>query len=234
MGLAFANSPEKLVLHHGQGVSGRCIVRIVPQKLAAQTKLTAEQLVVDYGDADTQIGHLYVHTVPGFSISGLTLDRARWLAADSRVVYVGEGLASDLIAGVDWGTGYVVRQRKRRPYPALVNMGVGIFGRRGPSGSPLSFLDDAIRSSIAKNITYVVAAGNMGSGEGSTCLDISPARVWEAITVGATRIGDGVDSVPQFSSRGSCVDIHAPGVEILSAWHRSTLPETPRFFRAPR
>src|SRR5262249_8720838 len=46
----------------------------------------------------------------------------------------------------------------------------------------------------------------------------SPARVAEGITVGASDINDAKAS---FSNYGTCVDLHAPGVNITSTWATS-------------
>jgi len=59
---------------------------------------------------------------------------------------------------------------------------------------------------------YAVAAGNDGS---DACLK-SPARTGEALTVGAT---DSADWRASWSNTGTCVDLFAPGVDILSASH---------------
>jgi hypothetical protein len=46
----------------------------------------------------------------------------------------------------------------------------------------------------------------------------SPARVSEALTIGATDI---TDTRAEFSNYGELVDLHAPGVDVLSAWSSS-------------
>ena len=62
----------------------------------------------------------------------------------------------------------------------------------------------------------IVAAGNDGGG--NAC-NTSPASVPNAITVGA--IDPTNDTRPTFSNIGSCLDLFAPGVNILSAWNTS-------------
>jgi subtilisin family serine protease len=103
-----------------------------------------------------------------------------------------------VIAGVDWVTGDHQAGR-----PAVANMSLG--------GGQSAALDQAVRGSIADGITYAVAAGNDGT---DACAG-SPAGVPEAITVGAT---DAADARADFSDVGSCVDLFAPGVDIVSAW----------------
>jgi subtilisin family serine protease len=114
---------------------------------------------------------------------------------------IGSGTTSSVIQGLDWITANAIR-------PAVVNMSL-----TGPL-SPV--MNDAVRNSIASGITYVVAAGNSAS---DAC-NYSPASTPEALTVGASTITDGRAS---FSNYGPCVDIHAPGVGIVSSWNTSDI-----------
>jgi hypothetical protein len=107
----------------------------------------------------------------------------------------GEGTDASVIAGIDWVTRNAVK-------PAVANMSLG--------GNLNDALDRAIRSSIASGVTYTVAAGNENF---DACLS-SPARVAEAITVGAT---DAKDARAGFSNFGRCLDLFAPGSLITSA-----------------
>ncbi len=75
-------------------------------------------------------------------------------------------------------------------------------------------LDNAVQNSIAAGVTYSIAAGNSNTNASNS----SPARVAQAITVGATTMTDARSS---FSNFGSVVDIFAPGSSILSAWRTS-------------
>src|SRR4029453_12803072 len=86
--------------------------------------------------------------------------------------------------------------------PAGANMSLG--------GSAGSTLDDAVKRSIAAGVTYAVAGGN----DGADACTKSPARLPEAITVGAT---DSAPPRPSFSKYGTCLDIFAPGVNIKSS-----------------
>ncbi len=111
----------------------------------------------------------------------------------------GNGTAAQIIAGVDWVTANHID-------PAVANMSLG--------GPETPALDTAVRNSIAAGITYCVAAGNDyvdASGD-------SPAGVTEALTVAASDIWDGF---AYFSNYGSCVDLEAPGVDVLSAYPSS-------------
>jgi len=111
----------------------------------------------------------------------------------------GSGSYSQIIAGVDWVTKNAVK-------PAVANMSLG-----GAAGSSL---DDAVKRSIAAGVTYAVAGGN----DSAAACTKSPARLPEAITVGAT---DSADKQASFSNYGSCLDIWAPGVGITSSSNSS-------------
>lgn len=112
----------------------------------------------------------------------------------------GSGTYSGIIAGLDWAVNHHTTR------PAVGNMSLG--------GGASATLDDAVRRCIADGIIMCVAAGNSTAD----AINYSPARVSEAITVGATSSSDGFAS---FSNYGSVVDILAPGVSITSAWFGS-------------
>lgn len=109
----------------------------------------------------------------------------------------GSGTSADVIAGVDWVAGNYI-------LPSVVNMSLG--------GGASRALDEAVANAIDKGLTVVVAAGN----DNKDACGSSPARVPQAITVGASTI---VDERASFSNYGRCLDIFAPGAEIVSAWH---------------
>jgi subtilisin family serine protease len=107
-------------------------------------------------------------------------------------------LVSAIVAGVDWVVGDHLPGQ-----PAVANLSLG--------GGASTTLDSAVRRMIADGVTTVMAAGNDG---GNGCSTTSPGRVTEGITTGAT---DASDNRASFSNYGSCVDLHAPGVSIVSA-----------------
>lgn len=118
----------------------------------------------------------------------------------------GSGTTSGVIAGIDW-----VTANHASGEPAVANMSLG--------GSASSALDTAVRNSIADGVAYAVAAGNGNvAGKAQDACRYSPARVADAMTIGAT---DSTDRKASWSNYGNCVDWFAPGVGILSAWHTS-------------
>ncbi|MFI6286454.1 S8 family peptidase [Streptomyces sp. NPDC051018] len=113
----------------------------------------------------------------------------------------GAGSTAGVIAGIDWVT---ANARK----PAVANMSLG--------GGSNASLDSAVKRSIGSGVSYAVAAGNGNIlGQPQNACGYSPARVPEAITVGAT---DRTDRRASFSNYGTCLDVFAPGVGITSAW----------------
>ena len=113
----------------------------------------------------------------------------------------GSGTWSGVIAGLDWVKKDAVDKL------AVASMSLG--------GGPSDTVDAAVRNLISSGVTVVVAAGNSNA---DACLS-SPARVTEAITVGAS---DSSDMKASYSNYGKCVDIYAPGTNIKSAWIGST------------
>jgi subtilisin family serine protease len=114
----------------------------------------------------------------------------------------GSGSVSTLLAGLDW----VLQDHAQSPGPAVVNMSLG--------GDASSALDAEVNQLIAAGLTTVVAAGNNNQDACTT----SPARVPAALTVGASTE---VDQRADFSNYGTCVDLFAPGTNIVSDWYVS-------------
>jgi subtilisin family serine protease len=114
----------------------------------------------------------------------------------------GSGSWSGVIAGLDWIAGREPMQLGK----AVANMSLG--------GGANSSVDAAVQRVIDKGVTVVVAAGNSNA---NAC-NYSPARVPNAVTVGATV---STDARASYSNFGSCLDLFAPGSSITSAWHTS-------------
>lgn len=109
----------------------------------------------------------------------------------------GSGQWSWVIAGLDWMT-------RTATLPAVANMSIG--------GAFTQAANDAVEAAVRAGIVNVVAAGNSAA---DACL-YSPASAPSALTAGAT---DATDFRASFSNFGTCLDIFAPGVSVLSAYN---------------
>jgi subtilisin family serine protease len=147
----------------------------------------------------------------GTHVAGILGGRTFGVAKDVSIVSVrvldcnGSGSVSNVVAGINYVTG---RRNAAKDKPVVANMSLG--------GSANSALDQAVLNSIAAGVTYSIAAGNGNIfGNGQDACNVSPARVKAALTVGAT---DTADQRTTWSNYGSCVDVYAPGNNIVSSY----------------
>jgi len=112
----------------------------------------------------------------------------------------GSGQYSGVIAALDWILSPVNPNPKTQ---AVLNLSIG--------GTKSTALNDAVERLVNAGITVVAAAGN---DRADACTK-SPASASNAITVGATTSSDARAS---YSNFGACVDINAPGSEIMAGW----------------
>ncbi|MFC6618836.1 S8 family peptidase [Deinococcus radiophilus] len=142
----------------------------------------------------------------GTHVAGTVGGTQYGLAKATRLVAVkvlacnGSGSNSGVVAGINWAA------QNRQSRPAVANMSLG--------GGASQATDDAVTNAVTSGLVMVVAAGN----ENQNACNVSPARAPRAITVASTT---NTDARSSFSNWGSCVDIHAPGSSITSAWHTS-------------
>jgi len=117
----------------------------------------------------------------------------------------GSGATSGVIAGVDWVTANAKK-------PAIANMSLG--------GAASTALDQAVLNSAASGVFYSLAAGN----EGVDACTTSPARAGAGTNNGVMTVAalDSSGAEPSWSNYGSCVDVWAPGVNILSLYQTRT------------
>ena len=158
--------------------------------------------MIDGGTADDCDGH-------GTHVAGIVGGNAVGVAHSVSLVAVrvldcaGNGTTSSVVGGIDWVTA------NHTTGAAVANMSLG--------GGANSTIDAAVQGSINDGVTYTVSAGNGNfAGRAINACNVSPARVAAAITVGAT---DNTDKAARFSNYGTCVDLLAPGVDILSAYN---------------
>ncbi|MFE4575930.1 S8 family peptidase [Streptomyces chartreusis] len=184
----------------GSGVTAYVIdtgVRITHQQISGRATYGYDAVDGDTTASDGNGHGTHVAT----TIAGSTYG----VAKKAKIVAVrvldnsGSGTTAGVIAGIDWVT-------NNHSGPSVANLSLG--------GGASTTLDTAVRNSIASGVTYAVAAGNSSANASS----YSPARVTEAITVGATTSSDARAS---YSNYGSVLDIFAPGSSITAGWYTS-------------
>lgn len=150
----------------------------------------------DTSCADDKTGH-------GTHVAGLVGGYLYGVAKESTLNAVkvlkdnGYGENSYWITAIDW-----IMSNGRRP--AIIQMSLG------SQGSPSKVASTAINKAVAAGIPVMIAAGN---SDLDACA-FTPASVPDAFTVGAT---DENNTRAHFSNFGNCVDLFAPGTNILSA-----------------
>ncbi|MFF9496023.1 S8 family peptidase [Streptomyces flaveolus] len=182
----------------GSGVTAYVIdtgVRITHQQISGRASYGYDAVDGDTDAADGNGHGTHVAT----TIAGSTYG----VAKKAKIVAVrvldnnGSGTTAGVIAGIDWVT-------RNHSGPSVANLSLG--------GGASATLDAAVRTSIASGVTYAVAAGNSNANASS----YSPARVTEALTVGATT---STDARASYSNYGSALDIFAPGSSITAGWN---------------
>ncbi|GAA4790083.1 S8 family peptidase [Streptomyces ziwulingensis] len=184
----------------GTGVTAYVIdtgVRITHQQISGRAGYGYDAVDGDTTAADGNGHGTHVAT----TIAGTTYG----VAKKARIVAVrvldnaGSGTTAGVIAGIDWVTA-------NHSGPSVANLSLG--------GGASTTLDTAVRNSITSGVTYAVAAGNSNANASS----YSPARVTQAITVGATT---STDARASYSNYGSVLDLFAPGSSITAGWYTS-------------
>ncbi|MFF0302246.1 S8 family peptidase [Streptomyces sp. NPDC004562] len=182
----------------GQGVTAYIIdtgVRVTHQDFGGRASYGYD--AID-NDNTAQDGHGH-----GTHVAGTVAGSSYGVAKKAKIVGVrvlnnsGSGTTAQVVAGIDWVARNAVK-------PAVANMSLG--------GGADTALDTAVRNAIASGVTFAVAAGN----ESTNASTKSPARVTEAITVGATT---STDARASYSNYGSALDLFAPGSSITSSWN---------------
>ncbi|WP_432081397.1 S8 family serine peptidase [Streptomyces sp. WAC 04229] len=151
----------------------------------------------DFIDNDADASDCQGH---GTHVAGTVGSAAHGVAKDVGIVSVrvlncqGTGQWSQIIDGIDW----VARNASG---PSVANMSIG--------GDANSSVDQATQGLIDSGVTTVVAAGN----NNRDACGYSPSRTAAAVTLGATTRSDTRSS---FSNYGRCLDLFAPGSDIVS------------------
>jgi cerevisin len=126
----------------------------------------------------------------------------------------GSGSMSDVVGGVVWAAQQAkakldaaraeyLATGKTKHKGSVANMSLG--------GGKSQALDDAVNRAVDSGMHFAVAAGN----DNRDACSYSPAAAEKAVTVGASTLGD---ERAYFSNFGPCVDVFAPGLNILSTY----------------
>jgi len=122
----------------------------------------------------------------------------------------GSGSMSDVVKGVEFAVESHVKKveaaksgKDKKFKGSAANMSLG--------GGKSTTLDLAVNAAVDAGIHFAVAAGN----DNADSCKYSPAAAEKAVTVGASTLRD---ERAYFSNYGTCNDIFAPGLDILSTW----------------
>ncbi|KAM0714880.1 hypothetical protein Q7P37_009345 [Cladosporium fusiforme] len=120
-----------------------------------------------------------------------------------------EGWSSNVVAGID----FVMQNHESRSQNA--DFKGSVLSMSLASAGKVDAIDQALAAAIKAGVHVVVAAGNAGT---DAC-EGSPASAGgtegPAIVVGSVGI---TGETSDFSNTGKCVDVYAPGEDIISAW----------------
>ncbi|CEP63375.1 proteinase B LALA0_S08e00980g [Lachancea lanzarotensis] len=148
----------------------------------------------------------------GTHCAGTIASKHYGVAKNAEVVAVkvlrsnGSGSMSDVVKGVEFAAKShqeAVKSNKKGFKGSTANMSLG--GGKSPA------LDLAVNAAVKAGLHFAVAAGN----ENQDACNTSPASAENAITVGASTLAD---DRAYFSNWGKCVDIFAPGLNVLSTY----------------
>jgi cerevisin len=152
----------------------------------------------------------------GTHCSGTVAGKKYGVAKKANIIAVkvlrsnGSGTMSDVVKGVEFAAEAhaskmaLAKQGKKKGFKgSAANMSLG--GGKSPT------LDMAVNAAVDAGIHFAVAAGN----DNADSCKYSPAAAEKAVTVGASTLAD---ERAYFSNFGTCNDIFAPGLNILSTW----------------
>ncbi|THH26714.1 hypothetical protein EUX98_g7474 [Antrodiella citrinella] len=134
----------------------------------------------------------------------------------------GSGTMSDVVAGVDFAAkASQTKMEAAKKEFALTGKTThkGSVSNMSLGGGKSQVLDTAVNKAVDNGMHFAVAAGN----DNRDACNYSPAAAENAVTVGASTLGD---IRAYFSNHGKCVDVFAPGLNILSTYIGSTSATT--------
>ncbi|GAB7352681.1 hypothetical protein MBLNU459_g3042t1 [Dothideomycetes sp. NU459] len=151
----------------------------------------------------------------GTHVAGVAAGAQVGVASNANLIGVkalsgnGSGSSSDIIAGIDYT---IKRHAAQRTQPSFVGSALSLSIS---SGGIISTLNAALLAATNAGIHVIAAAGNVAS---DACL-FSPSDTGgnsgAALVVGSISSDAAISS---FSNTGPCVDVYAPGENVISAW----------------
>ncbi|KAJ7125306.1 peptidase S8/S53 domain-containing protein [Mycena epipterygia] len=156
----------------------------------------------------------------GTHCAGTIASRKYGVAKAANVIAVkvlgsnGSGSMSDVVAGVTFAAGAAkakATQAQAEEKATGKTAHKGSVANMSLGGGKSKALDQAVNAAVDAGLHFAVAAGN----DNRDACSYSPAAAEKAVTVGASTIGD---ERAYFSNFGPCVDVFAPGLNILSTW----------------
>jgi len=190
--------------HTGKGVTVYILdtgVRGTHQEFASRVQTGTSFVAGEGADFDGN-GH-------GTHCAGIATGTTYGAAKEATVIGVkvlsssGSGTLSGVIEGIEWATNHA---------KSVGNMGVISMSLGGGRDSSTNA---AVEAAAEEGMLVVVAAGNDNR---NACFSSPASAGGKVVTVGSTTISD---ERSWFSNYGTCVDIFAPGSDIISSWKDS-------------
>lgn len=153
----------------------------------------------------------------GTHVSGIAGGLAIGVASRANIIGVkaldndGSGFSSNVIAAIDFAI--QLHTTRRASNPSFVG---SVISMSLESSSTSDAMASAISAASNAGIHIVVAAGNSATDACTNSPASSGGTGGPAISVGSIGLAATVSS---FSNTGPCIDVYAPGENVLSAWN---------------
>ncbi|KAK1813590.1 hypothetical protein LTR12_012018 [Friedmanniomyces endolithicus] len=155
----------------------------------------------------------------GTHVAGTAAGEVLGVASNANILGIkaldsgGGGWSSNVIAGID----YIIQSHDARKSSASndTHFVGSVISMSLASSGPVQAINLAIQAAIHAGIHTVVAAGNDDADACGSSPASSGGLRGGAITVGSIGMNAHVSS---FSNYGDCVDVYAPGEDVISAW----------------
>ncbi|KAG4304106.1 hypothetical protein PORY_002470 [Pneumocystis oryctolagi] len=140
----------------------------------------------------------------GTHVAGIVAGLKYGIAKNATVI----AIKSDVIKGIEWAIKMHLRSIESLKNNTDFKGSVANLSLGGTKSKIMNYIIDI---AVSLGLHFTVAAGN----DNDDACNYSPSSSESAITVGAATI---LDNKAHFSNYGKCVDIFAPGQNIISTW----------------